>query len=112
MFRAPRQLPPLAYLLEDAGGHEAVARHLGVSPRTIARWRAGDDAPRAVCLALYWESRWGIAHLHADATNEAAHARQWVGSLEREIERLRGVIRELESQEAWPAANAPIFNAA
>lgn len=112
MHRAPRQLPPIAYLLDDAGGPEAVARYLGVSPRTIARWRAGNDAPRAVCLALYWESRWGIQHLHADATNEAAHARQWVSSLERELDRLRGVIHTLETAQGWESANSPVFNAA
>ncbi|VTU20815.1 hypothetical protein SRS16CHR_02719 [Variovorax sp. SRS16] len=116
MFRAPRSLPPLEYLLSSirssANTPQSIARYLGISERTLARWRADEQAPRPVMLALYWESEWGIAHLHTDAINEAQHARSWVATMERECERLRGVIAKLESAEGWESANSPVFNVA
>ena len=111
-FRAPSaaRMPPLDFLLAgQMEPPERIARHLGVSLRSLQRWRASGNAPRAVYLALWFESRWGMSDLHADVLNEAQHARAWVASLERECERLRGVIRAYESAEAQPAANAPAF---
>jgi hypothetical protein len=61
-------------------------------------------------LALWFESRWGMAALHAQAFNEAQRARAWVASLERECERLRRVIRSYEHAQAQPAANAPTYH--
>ena len=52
-----------------------------------------------------------MATLHAQAFNEARHARAWVASLERECERLRGVIRAYENAQGRPAANSAVFNA-
>jgi hypothetical protein len=52
-----------------------------------------------------------MSSLHAQAFNEAQHARAWVAALERECERLRGVIRALETAQGQPAANAAVFNA-
>ena len=80
-----------------------------MSLRSLQRWRASGNAPRAVYLALWFDSRWGMAELHTQAFNEAQHARAWVASLERECERLRRVIRAYESAEAQPAANSPAF---
>jgi len=51
-----------------------------------------------------------MAALHAQAFNEAQHARAWVASLERECERLRRVIRSYEHAQAQPAANAPTYH--
>ncbi|VTU42487.1 hypothetical protein [Variovorax sp. RA8] len=62
---------------------------------------------RAVYLARWFESRWGISALHTQAVNEAPHARAWVASVERECERLRRAIRAYEHAQAQPAANAP-----
>jgi hypothetical protein len=83
-----------------------------VSLRTLQRYAASGNAPRAVYLTLWFESRWGLATLHAQAFNEARHARAWVASLERECERLRGVIRAYENAKGQPAANSALFNAA
>lgn len=61
-FRAPSaaRMPPLHFLLADQMElPKRIARHLGVSLRSLQRWRARGDAPRAVCLALWFESRWG-----------------------------------------------------
>jgi len=113
-FLAPSfaRLPPLAYLLADqVEPRKNIARHLGVSLRTLQRYQASGNAPRAVYLTLWFESRWGLSALHAQAVNEAQHARAWVASLERECERLRGVIRALEKAQGQPAANSAVFNA-
>ena len=111
-LRAPSaaRMPPLDVLLADQmAPPKRIARHLGVSLRSPQRWRASGNAPRAVYLALWFESRWGMAELHAQAVNEAQHARSWVASLELECERLKGVIRAYESAEAQPAANGAVF---
>ena len=73
-----------------------------MSLRTLQRYQASGNAPRAVYLALWFESRWGMAALHTQAYNEAQHARAWVASLERECERLRDVIRAYENAQAQP----------
>ncbi|MDM0085068.1 hypothetical protein QTI17_31220 [Variovorax sp. J31P179] len=111
-FLAPSfaRLPPLVYLLDDqVESREKIARHLGVSFRTLQRYQASGNAPRAVYLALWFESRWGMVALHTQAYNEAQHARAWVAALERECE-LRGVIRAYEDAQAHPAANAPAYH--
>lgn len=103
-------MPPLDFLLADQlAPPERIARHLGVSLRSLQRWRASGNAPRAVYLALWFESRWGMAALHTQAFNEAQHARAWVTALERECERLKGVIRAYENAETQPAANGAVF---
>ena len=113
-FLAPSfaRLPPLAYLLDDqVESRRKIARHLGVSFRTLQRYQASGNAPRAVYLTLWFESRWGMAALHTQACNEAQHARAWVASLERECERLRGVIRVYERAQGQPAAaNGGVFH--
>ena len=111
-LRAPSaaRMPPLDFLLADPmEPPKRIARHLGVSLRSLQRWRASGNAPRAVYLALWFESRWGMSELHADVLNEAQHARAWVASLERECERLRKVIHAYENAEAQPAANGAVF---
>jgi hypothetical protein len=50
-----------------------------------------------------------MAALHAQAFNEAQHARAWVASLERECERLRGVIRALENAQGQAAAKSVLL---
>ncbi|MDM0015807.1 hypothetical protein QTH87_25435 [Variovorax sp. J22P168] len=51
-----------------------------------------------------------MAALHTQAYNEAQHARAWVAALERECERLRGVIRVYEKAQGKPAANGAAFH--
>jgi hypothetical protein len=102
------RLPPLDYLLADQReSRKNIARHLGVSLRTLQRYQASGNAPRAVYLALWFESRWGMASLHTQAYNEAQHARAWVASLERECERLRDVIRVYENAQSGQSQEFP-----
>lgn len=88
-----------------------MARHLGVSLRSLQRYPARGHAPRAIYLALWFESRWGMSALHEKALNDAVQARAWVASLERECERLRGVIRLLDEDKERPAANRGVYRA-
>lgn len=115
MFRAPSQagLPPLQVLLADLPATTAqVARHLGIPFDTMATYHATEQAPRAVMLALFWESRWGRSFSDVDASNHAAHQFQRAASLERENAALRRQIVALESQLSQGtghAANAPFW---
>lgn len=112
MFRAPRSLPSLSILLDHLPGRpETWAKYLGVSERTFARWRAADMAPRPYQLALYWESDFGLAHVHADAHNAACQSAAEAATWKRECERLAGVVARLETDHDWGSANAPVFNA-
>ncbi|PSL81372.1 hypothetical protein C7T35_27365 [Variovorax sp. WS11] len=46
-----------------------------MSLRTLQRYAASGNTPRAVYLALWFEGRWALNTLHAQAVNEAQHAR-------------------------------------
>ena len=110
LFRAPRSLPALSALL-DASPYRpaALAKYLGVSERTLARWRARGAAPRTVELALYWESTYGIQHIEADAFNAACQSAAEAAAWKRECERLAGVVARLETEYDWGSANAPVY---
>lgn len=115
MFRSPTQagLPHLTQLLADLPATPAqIARHLDVSPVTLARYVAAEQAPRAVMLSLFWESRWGRSAADCEAVNWAAHSHHRAQVLERENAALRRQIVALESlisQGADRAANTPFF---
>lgn len=110
MFRA-KHTPPLSILLDDLFTRDPgkIAQHLGVTPRTLARWVAADDAPRPVLLALFYETRWGYSLLETTAHNGALHARQHAASLERENASLRSRIARLERIGGFGAANEPLL---
>jgi hypothetical protein len=85
-----------------------IARHLGVSLRTLQRYPGQRQrTPRHLSDAVVREP------LGAPRTglNEAQHARAWIASLERECEGLRGVIRALDNAQGQAAANSAVFNA-
>ncbi|MEJ8826792.1 helix-turn-helix domain-containing protein [Variovorax humicola] len=104
-------MPPLDFLLADQlEPPKRIARHLGVSLRTLYRWKARSNAPRAAYLALWFESRRGASELHTQAFNEVRNAQARIASLEREGERLRRVIRVLEDAKRYPAANVGFFD--
>jgi hypothetical protein len=111
MFRAPTQTPPIGVLLDDLPTRDAVriARHLGVSARTLARWVATGNAPRLAHLALFWETRWGLSAGHCDAVNGERVALGLARSLERECATLRARIARLEETGDFGAANAPLW---
>lgn len=106
MFRATHT-PPLSYLLDDllTRDRAAIARHLGLSTATLARYEAADQAPRPVMLALFYESRWGYSVLETTAHNGALYARQEAQGLARENATLRTRIARLEAIGDFGAAN-------
>lgn len=115
MFIAPTaaHVPPFSFLLDDLPATPAqVARHLGVSARTLGRWMAADQAPRAVMLALFFESRWGRSALDAKAVNDARLYAGLAGALELENATLRARIARLERLGGFGSANAPLWASA
>ena len=112
MFQAPTEagLPPLSTLLDDVpGGSRRVARHLGISESTLQRYRRANRAPRAVMLALFWESRWGVSLAHSQIFNDARAQAGLAASLADELARTRAQLdRLLATYHAPRAANDPL----
>ena len=108
LFRAPASLPPLSVLLADLPAPpDRVADYLQVSRRSLQRYVRHDQAPRAVLLALFWESRWGLSLIDCELVNaarvHAGHAR----ALAAESAMLRVRVDRLERVGDFGAANAP-----
>lgn len=118
MFKAPTGagMPSLATMLDDIPAPpEKIARHLGISLKTLQRYRKAESAPRAVMLALFWETRWGRQWAHADADYWATIHAGMARALERKNNELRKQIGQLEQELAYAgaagvAANLPIWN--
>lgn len=115
MFRAPypAHLPHLQYIFDDLRYSDAqLARLLDLKPATIKKYRRKGQAPRAVHLALFWESRWGISSIDAIAFNHAAGNYALAESLKRTNARLAKQILTMEKELArhkTAPTNAPIF---
>lgn len=117
MFRSPSAagLPSFALMLADLPANRTqTARHLGIAPRTLQRYIEADSAPRAVMLALFWETRWGRSAADVEAANWGAMhyraamiERRTSAKLRQEIEALRA---DLAARHG--AANEPIYSTA
>lgn len=119
MFRAPRpaSLPGFCQVVGDLPAtHRQIARHLDIHERTLQRYEATDSAPRAVLLALFWESSWGRMAADAEAAEFGRVHQAYALSLERRVELLQRQMAQLEVELARPspqrAANAPIWRQA
>lgn len=88
-----------------------IARHLDLSESTLKRYEREDQAPRAVMLALFWESRWGRSAADCEAHNWGAVYYRKAMGLERENAALRRQLAALEAmlQDQQGAANSPFF---
>jgi predicted transcriptional regulator len=116
MFRSPTaaKLPPFSMLYDDMPASLAqIARHLGLTPATVQKYLREDQAPRAVMLALFWESRWGRSTADCEAANfgqvHYAHAqclKEKVQVLQEQIGLLEA---QLGQQDGGGAANGPIW---
>lgn len=115
MFRSPSQagLPALQTLLDDIPATpQKIADHLGISLATLRNYIKSGQAPRAVMLALFWESRWGRSAADTEAANYGAIYYRKAMGLKRQNEALLRQIGVLESELARAgsgAANAPIY---
>lgn len=115
LFRAPRGagMPHIETMLNSLGNDELVAKFLGVSLKTVKKYRKEGQAPRVVMLALFWETPWGVSAADCQAVNDARMAYTKARILERENEVLRGQVLRLEKElerSAYGAANGPIYN--
>lgn len=115
-FRAPRYagMPHLSTMLDSIGNDKAVAKWLGLSHRTIAKYRADGQAPKPVMYALFWETPWGTDLADCIAVNDARIAYSQLRCIERKNEELKRRVlaleRELSSHQR--AANASFFREA
>lgn len=113
-FRAPTygRMPHLLTMLDSIGNDKAVARHLGLSPATIKKYRRQEQAPKPVMYALFWETPWGIDLADCIATNDARRAFGEARQLERQNAELRRRIALLEKELAshQVASNAPFYS--
>lgn len=115
MFKAPGQLPPLSLLLDDLPTRCArkIARHLGISTRTLKRYQVEDQAPRVVLLALFFETRWGRSLMDSELEHRHRLHMGYIEALKRENAQLRVQISrlvELVDSGNYGAANAPVFD--
>jgi hypothetical protein len=115
MFRAPGQLPSLETVIDDLPTRcvRAIARHLGLAAKTIDRYRQAEQAPRAVHLALFWETRWGQSTLDAEVFNRDSVQRGQIGALLSENAQLKATVQrlvDLLDSGDYGAANSPLFD--
>ena len=119
LHRLPRALPPAALMLEDLGHPtaEALAAGLGVSARTVQRWRGADEWPRLPRLALFYASRWGWTLIESEALHTLHTHRALVSALQQELELSRADVARITALGLHGSANdpgryAPAFRAA
>lgn len=99
LFRAPRpaDLPHVITMLNDIGSDEAIAKYLGVTPRTIKKYRKEGQAPRMAMLSLFWETTWGVSAINCEVQNEARLYYSKVMMLKRDNDSLKQQISVLEA---------------
>lgn len=115
MFRAPNGagLPSVATMLDDIQATDQdICRLLGVKPSTLKTYRRTGNAPKAVLLALFWETRWGRSAADTEAHNFGMVHMRNTKALESHIGRMAGVIWQLEKEldgVGTGAANSPVW---
>lgn len=107
--RLPREVPSFAELVQEIGSPKpaALAKALGVSTRTIARWMKG-KAPRTARLSLWWMSHQGHSEWDAEMANRTELVHATNDALWREVRALRAAVgqREHERHRAMPRSDA------
>lgn len=115
LHRLPRSLPAAGALLADLGHPtaDAIGAALGVSQRTVWRWRAGEDAgwPRPALLGLFFASRWGWSAVESEAFYRVQLAEALAASRADELQALRAQLVHVQSLGDFGAANAPLLRA-
>lgn len=81
--RLPRYLPSINDLLHDIGRHpDDVAKAIGVSIRSMSRYRKTGRTPRPILLSIWWLTRYGQSTIFCDLTRENATLRGLVRCLQ------------------------------
>ena len=112
MFLTPRNLPSFNAELEDLNHLKPaqLAKHLGVSERSIFTWKAQNLAPRSVQIALFWETCWGHSTLNCDLDNTVSRFKQLANALQNDNNTLRKRIEYLERVSDFGSANQPLLS--
>lgn len=105
----PLHLPYWRTLMDDLCNPSAatVARALGIGERTVQRYNATGHAPRVVCLAVFWVTRWGRSSVNAQATNDACLMANYVRSMHAHANALSSQVEHLLSIGNFGSANDP-----
>ncbi len=108
---APRALPVWQTILEDLGNpHPArIAKALGLGARTVYRYNRQGQAPRSVCLALFWLTRWGRSEIYCAAVNDCQLAVASANSLETQLHQTRAQLAHVLALSDSGAANSPLI---
>ena len=106
---APVSLPVWQTILDDLGQpHPArVAKVLGLGVRTVYRYNRAGTAPRHVCLALFWLTRWGRSQVHCQAVNDCQVAVGYASAMEIEVRTLRTQLAHVLALGEFGSANEP-----
>lgn len=111
LHMAPRSLPSFNQILPHLGNPHPrrLAQYLRVSERTIYHWKKTDKAPRAVCLALFWESSYGQQTIDCELFNSMQAHKMLSESLKRNVVNLEARVRYLEKNGPFGSANEPFL---
>ena len=114
IHHAPASLPIWQTILDDLGSPPvaSVAKVLGLGVRTIHRYNRAGSAPRHVCLALFWLTRWGRSNVHCQAVNDCMVAVSYANGLESEVRTLRTQLAHVLAIGEFGAANEPTVRGA
>lgn len=109
LFFLPKHTLPLEAILEDLErpAPSALAKALGVCPRTVSRWIASGQAPRPVLLALFYATRWGRADVHHQAEKDARAQAALAFHLQCELDKANALLAKLGHIGDFGSANDP-----
>src|SRR3990167_7375409 len=111
MFHAPKNIygPNLFRMfVDELGGPKKVCKFLDVTERTVWRWLATENVPRAQVLALYWETKYGRSQIFTDQVNEIRLLYRKVCILQEQYVRAKEIVTGLRRLNAG-TANEAIF---
>ncbi len=111
MFKAPKHIHNLRLLFDDLPCQdlERIAQHLDLTAATVRRYRLTGRAPRAVALALFWETQWGRSAQDADQAARELMRTHLIASLRQDVATLRHQVERLLPLASLGAANGPLF---
>lgn len=112
MFHAPKTIYGPALLrmfVNELGGVKPVAKYLDVTPRTVRRWLSDSAVPRTAVLALFWESKYGRAHIFTDQVNEIQQLHQHLRLAQEQYRRAKDIVTGLRQLHTG-SANEPLFD--